>query len=402
MKYVILVPDGAADIPLKEIGGKTPLEIANTPNLDFIARNGIVGRVKTIPDGAGAGSDVASLSLLGYDPLKYYTGRGPLEAAYHGISLVGEDIAFRCNLVTAEDEILKDYSAGHISSDEAAVLIGELDTKLGSKDIRFYPGVGYRHLMILKKGGSPKTQCFPPHDVIGKPIKDILPQGEGAELLRELIEESRSILEGSEINQERKRQGKNPANMIWLWGQGRAPKLPTFKEKFGLTGAVISAVDVIKGIGFYAGLKIAQVEGATGYFDTNYEGKAEKALEILETDDFVFVHVEAPDEAGHMGDLEAKVKALEDFDQRLVRIIIEGLRDYRHYRVLVSPDHATPIAQKSHGVDPVPFAIYSSRNLKNEITSFNEASAQKSSLFVEEGYKLINMFIKEIAYAPED
>jgi 2,3-bisphosphoglycerate-independent phosphoglycerate mutase len=402
LKYVVLVPDGAADTPLKEIGGMTPLEIANTPSLDFIARNGIVGRVKTIPEGMGVGSDVASLSLLGYDPLKYYTGRGPLEAAYHGIRLMGVDIAFRCNLVTSEDGILKDYSSGHISSEEAAVLIREIDAKLGNRNIHFYPGVGYRHLMILKKGGSPRTQCFPPHDVIGKPIKEILPQGEGALLLRELIEKSRPILEGHQINQERKRQGKNPANMIWLWGQGRAPRLPTFKEKFGLTGGVVSAVDVIKGIGFYAGLKIAQVKGATGYFDTNYEGKAEKALEILKADDFVFVHVQAPDEAGHMGDLEAKVKALEDFDQRLVRIVLEGLRDYNDYRVLVSPDHATPIAAKSHGFDPVPFAIHSSHNQKNSISSFNEANAQKSPLFIEDGYKLMDMFIKEVAYAPED
>lgn len=396
MKYVMLVPDGAADHPLKELGGKTPLQAADTPNIDFMAKNGLLGLVRTIPEGAGAGSDVASLSLLGYDPLKYYTGRGPLEAAYRGIRLGKGDVAFRCNLITAESGKLKDYSSGHITSEEAAVLIKAVDEALGTDEIHFYPGVSYRHLMIVKNDGSLKARCAPPHDVIGEPLNKNMPQGEGADSLRRLMEESRQILENHPINRKRIAERKNPANMIWLWGQGKAPQMPTFKERFNLTGAVISAVDVIKGIGHYAGLRILEVEGATGYFDTNYEGKAEKALEVLKEDDFVFVHVEATDEAGHEGNAKAKIKALEDFDKRLVNLVLQGLQG-SDFRILVSPDHATPISVRTHVSEPVPFAVYSSSDRTDQARlserSFDEISAGSASVYLNEGFKLIDLLI---------
>lgn len=392
MKYVMLVPDGAADYPVEELGGKTPLQVANTPNMDSMARKGLLGLVKTIPEGMGAGSDVASLSLLGYDPAKYYTGRGPLEAAYRGIRLGRDDIAFRCNLITVEAGKLKDYSSGHITSEEAAVLIKAVDEALGTEKIQFSPGVSYRHLMVARDGLAIEARCAPPHDVIGEPLDKNMPQGEGADFLRKLMEESVPVLDNHPINQKRIAQGKNPANMIWLWGQGKAPQLPTFKERFNLTGAVISAVDVIKGIGYYAGLRILEVEGATGYFDTNYEGKAEKALEALRQDDFVFVHVEATDEAGHEGDIKAKVKALEDFDKRLVGPVIEGLKG-DDFRILVSPDHATPLSVRTHVTEPVPFAIYSSSDQGNQARSFDEVSAVSGSVSLDEGFKLINLLI---------
>jgi 2,3-bisphosphoglycerate-independent phosphoglycerate mutase len=394
VKYVFFVPDGAADFPLDALGGKTPLEAAETPNMDFIAREGRGGLVKTIPEGMGSGSDIATLSLMGYDPKEYYTGRGPLEAAYRGIRLRPGEFAYRCNLVTEQDGLLKDYSAGHITTEEATVLIEALDRELGNKFVRFYSGVSYRHLLILTEGGSNETVCNPPHDALDRPVIDVVPSGEGSYLLNDLIERSRKVLDGHPVNINRRMTGKNPANLIWPWGQGGAPRLTTFKERFGLSGAVISAVDVIKGIGFYMGLNILEVPGATGYFDTDYEAKARFALEALKDNDFVFIHAEAPDEAGHEGLVEEKVQALENFDRRLVAPVLEGLKAFGDFRVIVSPDHETPLAQRTHTSGPVPFAMYATGGEADTMTAFNERNARDyGSLRIDKGSDLIHLLL---------
>lgn len=394
MKYIFLDPDGAADLPVDELGGLTPLEVADTPNLDRLAREGRGGTVQTIPEGMGAGSDIATLSLMGYDPREYYTGRGPLEAAYRGIRLKPGEYAYRCNLITERDGFVKDYSAGHISTEDATVLIETLDQELGNDEVRFYPGVSYRHLLILREGGMKETVCRPPHDVMDHPVKEALPSGPGAELLLDLIDRARPILANHAINKGRLDRGKNPANMIWPWGQGGAPKIATFKERFGITGAVISAVDVIKGLGYYLGLEIIEIPGATGYFDTDYEGKAAAALQALEDKDFVFVHVEATDEAGHEGLVDEKVVALENFDKRLVGPIIEGAAKFGKYRVLVSPDHETPVAVRTHTRGPVPFIFYESGGPVDGLSAFNETSARaEGSLKLANGYELINLLL---------
>lgn len=394
MKYVFLVPDGAADLPVDELDGLTPLEAADTPNLDGLARKGRGGTVVTIPDGMGAGSDIATLSLMGYDPREYYTGRGPLEAAYRGIKLKPGEFAYRCNLITERDGMIKDYSAGHISTEDATVLIESLEKELGNEHVRFYPGVSYRNLLILRDGGTKETICHPPHDVLDQVVGEVLPSGSGAEILLDLIARSRPILEDHPINIARLNRGKNPANLIWPWGQGGAPKLATFKERFGITGAVISAVDVIKGLGYYLGLEIIELPTATGYFDTDYEGKAAAALRVLEDKDFVFVHVEATDEAGHEGLVDEKIVALENFDKRLVGPILEGLKKFDNYRVLVSPDHETPVAIRTHTRGPVPFIFYETGGPVDGLSAFNEASARaEGSLKLANGYELINLLL---------
>lgn len=393
MKYIVLVPDGAADYPLKELGDKTPLQIAEIPNLDWLVSHGRMGSAKTIPSGFAPGSDVANLCLLGYDPRKFYAGRGPLEAASMGIELASDELAFRCNLITAEGDVLKDYSAGHISSPEARKLIEAVAAKLDSEKVHFYPGVSYRHLMVLTDANA-TADCFPPHDITGQTIEEHLPSGAGADFLIDLMKKSREILADHPVNQNRGAEGKNEANMIWLWGQGRKPQMPTFKERFQLEGSIISAVDLIKGIGKYAGLKIIEVPGATGYFDTDYRGKAEYALRSLEENDFVFVHVEAPDEAGHIGDVKAKIKAIEDFDRLVVGVILGGMKNLGPHRVLVAPDHLTPISVKTHVADAVPFVIHSSNDPETRPQSFDEQTAKESSLHFAEGWRLMEYFLK--------
>lgn len=396
MKYVFLDPDGAADYPLDELGGLTPLEAADTPNLDRLAREGRGGTVQTIPEGMSAGSDIATLSLMGYDPREYYTGRGPLEAAYRGIRLKTGEFAYRCNLITERDGQVKDYSAGHITSEDATVLIETIDQALGSESVRFFPGVSYRHLLILKEGGSKETICRPPHDVMDRPVDEVLPSGPGSDLLLDLIAKSRPILAEHPINKGRLERGKNPANLIWPWGQGTAPALQTFMDRFGVTGAVISAVDVIKGLGYYLGLEILEVPGATGYFDTDYAGKAAFAVKALEDKDFVFVHLEATDEAGHEGLAEEKVVALENFDKLLVAPILESLSKYEKYRVMVSPDHETPVAVRTHTRGPVPFLIYEAGGPSDGLSAFNESSARtEGSLKLTNGCELINLLFSK-------
>lgn len=388
MKYLAVIGDGMADYPIPELDGKTPLQAADKPNMDFIAKHGKCGIAKTIPESMPAGSDVANLSILGYDPERYYSGRGPLEAASIGIALDKDDIAFRCNLITEKDGLLADYSAGHISSEKARVLIDAVDRELGEHG-RFYAGVGYRHLLMMKRGE--KAQCTPPHDVVGQSIEDVLPKGEGSEILIKLIRASKPVLEAHEINVKRRKEGKNAANLIWPWGQGKAPNMPLFKDLHGVSGSIISAVDLLKGIGKYAGLEIINVPGATGYLDTNFSGKAAYALKSLENHDFVLVHVEAPDEAAHMGNIEAKIKAIEDFDEKVVGGMLNELSG--DYKIMVLPDHLTPISVRTHTKEPVPFAIYSSNESADYVERFDEFASQEGIFGLVKGHELMRLLI---------
>ncbi len=400
MKYVVLQGDGMADWPIAELGNKTPLEYARTPNMDRIASLGVLGMTHTIPDGYPAGSDVGTMSLLGYDPRKYHTGRSPIEAASMGVELSPTDIAFRCNLVTLgtgtnSEETMVDFSSGHITSEEAAALIQAINAELGKRDISFYPGVSYRHLMVWH-GGKEKMQTTPPHDITDQPTAGHLPVGEGSERLLDLMVRSRNILASHPVNKKRQQSGHKPASSIWLWGQGRRPAVPTIKERFGCEGSVISAVDLVRGIGVLAGLEVILVPGATGFLDTNYLGKAEYGLAELRKKDFLFLHVEAPDEAGHMGAADKKVQALEDFDQKVVGTILDGLREFPEWRVLVMPDHATPCAIKTHSSDPVPFAILSSDDMKRGVrkpVSYNETSAKETGVVVSEAWRILERFV---------
>ncbi len=398
MKIVILQGDGMPDHPIEELGGKTPLEVAKTPNMDELAKRGIFGLVKTIPDGFPPGSDVGNLSILGYDPRIYYTGRSPLEAASIGVKLAPEDVAFRCNLVTLKlhngTSIMEDYSAGHISSEEAKRIILDLRGELEDDYVKFYPGVSYRHLMVWK-GGVDKMKTTPPHDISGKEITPYLPSGEDSEKLRALMEKSREVLKSHPVNLDRVKRGENPATSIWLWGQGRAPSMPTFSELYGLRGAVISAVDLVKGVGIYAGFKIVEVPGVTGYLDTNYEGKAEYALRELKEVDLVFIHLEAPDEAGHAGNLKDKVQAIEDFDGRIIAPVLRGIKKFKNYKVILLSDHPTPIEVRTHVSEAVPFAVFNSdkTGFSEEGLVFSERCAALTRVYIDEGWTLIRMLL---------
>jgi len=401
MKHIILIGDGMADYPVPELGGKTPLEVADIPNMNLIVQKGKLGMVRTIPMGLHPGSDIANLSILGYDPKQYYTGRAPLEAASLGLKLGPEDVAYRCNLVTLSvkngKKYMDDYSAGHISTEEAEEIIHEIDQKLGIKDIKFYPGVSYRHLMVWKNGQK-ELSTTPPHDISGKAIDSYLPKGKGEKQILQLMNDSQTILENSNLNKIRIKNYKKPANSIWLWGQGKSPKMPTLLERYRITGSVISAVDLIKGIGVYAGLEVIDVPGATGYLDTNYQGKANYALRALEKRDFVYLHVEAPDEASHSGDLKNKLIAIERFDKEVVGTVLDKINRFRDYRIMVLPDHSTPLSVMSHTPDPVPFAIFSSEDKETKPSKdmgFNEKSARINNLFIEDGYKLLPFFLRK-------
>lgn len=396
MKYAVLIGDGMADYPLEELGGKTILQAARTPAMDYIAAHGKTGLAKTIPDGFSPGSDIANMSIIGYDPAVYYSGRAPLEAASIGVALASDDVAFRCNLITIENGRMKDYSAGHISSEEAKILIETLDTELSTEELNFYPGISYRHLMVARRNLGAETKCTPPHDITGKKIKEYLPSGKDGKFLSGLIEASMVVLELHPVNLERINEDKNPANSIWIWGQGFAPKFTSFKELYGKNGAIISAVDLLKGIGIYAGLDIIEVPGATGYLDTNYEGKVSAAIETLKTKDLVFVHIEAPDETGHEGILEKKLKAVEDFASRVVAPILKHAESSGEpFTILVLPDHPTPISLKTHTKDPIPFAIYRTDKADpDETNAFDEESVKKGSLGLVKASDLIGMLVK--------
>lgn len=396
MKYILIIPDGVADKPLSELGDKTPLQVAKKINIDYLAKNSIFGISKNVPIGFEPGSDVAILSVLGYDPATYYKGRGPLEAASIGVKLDEKDVAFRCNLVTVKNNIMVDYSAGHITTNEAKVLIKVLNEKLGKDFAKFYAGVSYRHLMVSSKL-SDNIKCTPPHDIIGEDITKFFPKGKGEKILIRLIEDSNLLLEGHEINRYRRAEGKDPANMIWLWGAGRGYKMPSFSERFNVKGGVISAVDLVKGIAKCLNLDIINVPGITGYIDTNYSGKAEYALKYLRQGkgDFCLIHIEATDETGHDGDIKGKIKAIEDIDEKIVGTLIKGLEEMDDdYRIMFCPDHPTPIANRTHTGDYVPWFIYSSDKIVEGLDSFDEISAEKGEK-INAGYKLIEKLFKE-------
>jgi 2,3-bisphosphoglycerate-independent phosphoglycerate mutase len=392
-KYVIIVPDGAADEPLEELGGKTPLEAAETPNIDRISTEGRQGLVRTVPEGFEPGSDVAQMSLLGYDPLHYYSGRAPIEAAARGIRLGREDWVFRCNLVTVADGLMVDHSAGHISTEEASSLIAELQTHLTDERMSLYAGVSYRHLLVFR-GMDFDVRTYPPHDHIGKPVEKILPRGKGSDMLIQLIHQSQQLFAGHDVNRVRLDLGENQASSIWLWGQGKQARLDSFRKRYGLRGAAITAVDLVRGLAKLVGFDLIDVPGATGFIDTNYEGKGQAAIQALEKYDLVFVHVEAPDEAGHEGDAEAKKKAIEQIDRHIVGPVLRTLERCESWRILVLPDHPTPVHGGAHSPEPVPFAMAGTQVTGVLHLGFSEANAAQAGLRIEKGCELMEYFLK--------
>jgi 2,3-bisphosphoglycerate-independent phosphoglycerate mutase len=392
-KYVIIVPDGAADDPQESLGGKTPLEAAATPNLDRISVEGRQGLVRTVPQGMEPGSDVAQMSLLGYDPLRYYSGRAPIEAAARGIPLGPNDWVFRCNLVTFADGKMADHSAGHISTEEACGLIAELSKVIADNRLSLHTGVSYRHLLVCRDMEF-DVRTYPPHDCIGTPVEKILPRGKGAEILIELINQSQQLFAGHEINKIRQDLGENQVSSVWLWGQGKQTRLENFRKRFGLKGAAITAVDLVRGLARLVGFDLIEVPGATGFIDTNYEGKGMAAIRALEDYDLVFVHIEAPDEAGHEGNLAAKVEAIERVDKYIIGPVLHALESRDQWRILVLPDHPTPVRGGAHSGAPVPFAMAGSGVKSVVHLGFGETNAAKSGFQIEKGYELMEYFLK--------
>ena len=401
MKHLVLVPDGAADYPVEELGGQTPLQAARTPNMDRLAREGRGGLVQVIPPERHPGSDVGNLEIFGYDTRVHYTGRAPIEAASMGIELGLDDIAFRCNLIHRDGDVLVDYSAGHISTGEGVGLIELIAPALTRDDIVLYPGMAYRHILVYR-GGPDGVTTHAPHDIMGESIAAHLPTGEGAEAIRQLMAAAEPVLAAAPINGRRVAAGQLPANAIWLWGSGRALQVPTLQERYGLRGGVISAVDLVRGIGRCAGLEIIQVPGITGYLDTNYTGKAEYALAALADLDFVYVHVEAPDEAGHNADAPAKVQALEEFDALVLGRILEGLISLGEpCRILVTPDHRTPIAVRTHTREPVPFVLWGDGIAADAMVEYSEAGAEAGHLHLDRGHELLGYLVGGVSQTNE-
>jgi len=395
-KYVILLGDGMPDRPHHERGGKTPLMLAETPNLDALAREGSAGFVYTTPAGFEPGSDVTNMGILGYDPILYYTGRAPLEAAAMGIELGSDDVAYRCNLVSlravADGVVMDDFSAGHIETEDAAQLIGDMNSQLGGDDFSFYPGVSYRHLMVWK-GGSVGAKLTPPHDISDQNIRDYMPEGAGSDFLTRLMGEAQIFLKHHKVNSRRRDMGKKEANSVWFWGQGRAPSMPPLRELRGLDGAMISAVDLMRGIAVNSGMNVINVPGATGWIDTDYEGKAAACLDALEKVDLVYLHVESPDESGHAGSLDHKIQAIADFDAKVVGPVVEGLKSTGDFRVIALSDHPTPLEIKTHSTDPVPFAIYPALEAEGA-DRFDERIVKSSSLEFGSAVELFEYFIE--------
>ncbi len=381
MKYILILGDGMADEPLAELGGRTPLEYADIPNMDRIAREGRCGMLRTVPDEFEPGSDIANLSILGYDPHTSYTGRGPLEAASMGVNLREGEMAYRCNLVTVRDGMMEDFNAGHISSAEGAELLRDLDAALG--DIRVYPGVGYRNLMVVP--GARGAATTPPHDIVSRAVGEYLPRGDDAGILLDCMERSREVFADHPVNRRRLQEGKTPATVVWPWSGGRKPSLAPFREKYDLSGAVISAVDLLNGIARLAGMEVIRVPGATGFLDTDYEAKARYAVDALDRLDFVYMHVEAPDEAGHMGSVEEKVRAIERLDEAIGIIL-----DRPETTVAVLPDHPTPIRYKTHTREPVPFAILGKG--RDDVAAFSERDAAGGSFGLVQAPDFLSLF----------
>ena len=410
-KYVVLLGDGMSDWPVAELDGRTPLQAAHTPNMDSIAARGILGMVQTIPENMQPGSDVANLCVLGYDPASIYTGRSPLEAAGMHVELGPDDVAFRCNLVTLGHEgsdglttdivqsglsgelVMVDFAGGHPDDAEADSILASLQKELAGDGIEFHRGVSYRHLVVWRDGLDMLTVA-PPHDLTDQKIREGWPEGEAAVKVLDLMSRAVEVLAEHPVNSARAKAGKKPVNAIWLWGQGKMPRISTFKEKYGLSGAMITAVDLLRGIGISLDFRIIDVPGATGYLDTNYEGKAQGALDALREVDVVYIHVEAPDEAGHGGLLQEKLKAIEDFDSKVVGPVMRGLEQMGNYGVLLQPDHSTPLATKTHSTDPVPFAAVYGDNSGNSRLSYCEKDAGSTGILIDPGHELMGKFIE--------
>ena len=399
-KYIVLLGDGMADLPIDELGGKTILEHCRTPNMDFMARNGVTGLTNTVPEGMSPGSDTANLSIFGYDPAKYFSGRAPLEAINLGIELGPDDTAFRCNIVNASGGVMKDFTSDHIDSRLSGIIMSELSVNLKHPGIEFYPGVSYRNITVWRDYPyTDITVTTPPHDIQDENTAGYLPSGNGSDVMRELMERSKSIIANSAAVKEGMKKYQGNPESIWLWGGGRRPAMDTLMERFGLYGHTISAVDLIHGIGKAAGLTPLHVEGVTGYIDTNYTGKAEALLNSLSESNFIFLHVESPDESGHEGNMEHKIKSIEDFDSMVVGTVLEGMKKFPEYTILLMPDHPTPVKIRTHTSDPVPFCIYSSDGFTEErkkysAPSFCEKDAGTTGLFVEHAHNLIEIMIK--------
>ena len=401
MKYLVMLCDGMADEPNEALGNSTPMEKANKPCMDSLAAKAEVGIVKTVAEGLKPGSDVANLSVLGYEPAVYYSGRSPLEAASIGIDLKDTDVTLRCNLVTLSDEkdyekkTILDYCADDISSEEAKILIEYIQEKLGNDKFRFYPGVSYRHCLVWSNGNPHPGVLTPPHDITGKVITDYIPKGEAVDELYELMKKSYDLLKDHPVNKARIARGKRPANSIWLWGEGTKPLLDNFSEKFGKKGSMISAVDLLKGIAICAGMNSVNVEGATGYLDTNFDGKCKAAIEEFKKGaDLVYIHVEAPDECGHRGEIENKVKAIEMIDEHILAPVVEFLKGYDDFAVLVCPDHPTPLSIRTHTSTPVPYLIYDSKNeIDSGVKVFCEKEARETGNYIEKGFTMMNYFL---------
>lgn len=401
MKYVVLLCDGMADYPVKELGGKTPMSASVTPNMDKLAKTAEIGLLKTVPDHLKPGSDVANLSVLGYDPDVYYSGRSPLEAGSIGIDMKKTDVSFRCNLVTLsddenyEDKTIIDYCADDISTKEAHILIEYLAKHFDNDEFRLYAGVSYRHCLIWDHGTTDVAPLTPPHDITGKKIKKYIPKNPNAAKLYEMMKKSYKLLIDHPVNKDRIKRGLRPANSMWFWGEGVRKELMPFKKKYGLNGSMISAVDLLKGIGKFTDMNVVNVEGATGYIDTNFEGKAEAAVrELKRGQDFVYIHVEAPDECGHRYEIDNKVKSLELIDKKILGYVLDEMADYPDLKIMVLPDHATPLSLRTHTNDPVPFMIYEKGKVLGNNTLFNEETAKQTGIYIDKGYEIMSYFIK--------
>ena len=394
MKHLLIIFDGMADEPIADLDGKTPMQVARKPFMDSLAGMGRIGAAVTTPRGMSPGSDVTNMGILGYDPLEYYTGRGAIEAASLGISMETTDAVFRANLVSTDGEKMLDSSADHISTEEARELIAVIDRKLSTNAIKFYPGVSYRHIMVWR-GGSDNVHCTAPYKIHGQPVAEHFPHGDGDQKLASLIQDSFEILDNHPINRRRRGEGHLPANMIWIWGESHLPEIPSFLSKFGVSGAVVAAVDLIKGLGRMVGLRVLDVPGATGYIDTNYLGKGRCALDALDTQDFVWVHVEAPDEAGHEGSIDKKIQAIQDCDEKVLGTILDGIKRKRHdVRILLMPDHPTPIATGTHSSQKVPFILFDSTRPERTSLPFDERAVPETNLIVEYAPDLMKMLLE--------
>lgn len=404
MKYVVVLCDGMADYPVPALAGKTPMMCAVKPNMDALAQKGEVGLVRTVAKGLKPGSDVANMSVLGFDPKKYYTGRSPLEAASIGVDLKDTDVTLRTNLVTLsdepnyEDKTMVDYCAGDISTAEAVEIMKDVQAHFGNELFRFYAGVSYRHCLVWSNGTTDLGDMTPPHDISGRVIGEYLSKSENAKPLVQMMRDSYAFLSEHPVNKKRVAEGKRPANSIWMWGEGKKPMLPAFYDVYGKKGAIVSAVDLLKGIAKCAKMEAPEVEGATGYIDTNFEGKAHAAVDALKNGcDFAYIHLEAPDECGHRNEPENKVKAIEMIDSRVLSIVLDGLKEIgEDYKIMILPDHPTPIVTQTHASDPVPYMIYHKANEKQGVETLNEETAKNTGVFIENGPDTMKKFLEEV------